>query len=51
MAVELWTHQREGVERAFSEGSYGWFFEAGTGKTRTAIETLRKMYYREGRVM
>ena len=51
MAVELWTHQREGVERAISEGSYGWFFEAGTGKTRTAIETLRKIYSREGRVL
>jgi SNF2 family DNA or RNA helicase len=40
----LWGHQVEGIHRALAKGSYGFFFEAGTGKTRTTIEVLRHIY-------
>lgn len=41
---ELWAHQKHGIDLALKAKSFGWFFEAGTGKTRTAIETLRHLY-------
>lgn len=44
MSVELWAHQKQGIDLALKAKSFGWFFEAGTGKTRTAIETLRRLY-------
>jgi len=44
VAVDLWAHQKQGVDLAIKAKSFGWFFEAGTGKTRTAIETLRHFY-------
>lgn len=41
---DLWVHQKDGIAQALYHGSFGFFFEAGTGKTRTAIETLRHVY-------
>jgi len=40
----LWKHQTEAIRKALELGSYGLFFEQGTGKTRTAIEILRRWY-------
>lgn len=40
----LWQHQQEAIAKALTLGSYGLFFEQGTGKTRTAIEILRRLY-------
>jgi SNF2 family DNA or RNA helicase len=41
----LWEHQKVGIENfKKSEGSYGFFYDVGTGKTRTAIECLRYIY-------
>lgn len=51
MAVGLWAHQKLGVERALEAKSFGWFYEAGTGKTRTAIETLRHLYSEAGTIL
>lgn len=43
--MELWKHQVEGIEKFKSgPGYYGFFFDVGTGKTRTAIECLRYTY-------
>lgn len=40
----LWAHQVAGINLALHKGSFGFFFEAGTGKTRTTIEVLRHLY-------
>lgn len=48
---EMWAHQREALERAIDLDEFGLFFEAGTGKTRTTIEILRRKYAAEGRVL
>ena len=50
MTEELWKHQREAISKALELGSYGLFFEQGTGKTRTAIEILRRWYQARQRV-
>lgn len=47
--VELWEHQKRGVARAAELGSFGFFFDPGTGKTLTTITTLRHMYSRAQR--
>lgn len=41
---EPWSHQLEGVNRAFNLGSFGYFFDMGTGKTFTTINTLRAIF-------
>lgn len=48
---DLWEHQKEGVKRALELGSHGFFMEMGTGKTRTTVEVLRKLYSQKGTVM
>lgn len=48
---ELWAHQVEGINRAIQSDSFGFFFEAGTGKTRTTIEVLRRIYTEHGEVL
>ncbi len=48
---DLWGHQVEGIKRALELGSFGFFFEAGTGKTRTTIEVLRELYTRHNRAL
>jgi len=47
----LWEHQKDGIQKALAHGSYGFFFEAGTGKTRTCIEVLRHVYTNHGQVI
>jgi len=42
MSYQLWTHQREAISRAKDLSSFALFFEVGTGKTATAIHTLRE---------
>lgn len=46
-----WKHQREGVERALNARDFAFFFEQGTGKSKTTIDTLRNIYAREKRVL
>lgn len=47
----LWAHQNQGVERAKSLDHFAYFFDPGTGKSGTVINTLRwKMLYR-GRLL
>ena len=46
--IPLWTHQREAAMRALKCGSYGFFFEQGTGKSLTTVYTLRNIYARNG---
>lgn len=38
----LWPHQAAAIEEALKRKRYALFFDAGTGKTRTAIEVLRR---------
>lgn len=47
----LWDHQKRAIEKAASLGQYGFLFEPGTGKTRTAIETLRHLYTQHGKIL
>lgn len=39
---DLWKHQEDAINRAKDLDSFALFFQMGTGKTRTAIETLNK---------
>lgn len=45
--TELWAHQKEAIARAKNLPYYALHFEAGTGKTRTAIEIMRERINRE----
>ena len=38
---ELWQHQGQAIDRAKDLDAFGLLFDAGTGKTRTAIEIYR----------
>lgn len=49
--IKPWKHQIEGVTRALSQRDFAFFFEQGTGKTATTINTLRNLYAREKRPM
>lgn len=42
--TELWAHQKEAIARAKNLPYYALHFEAGTGKTRTAIEIMKDRY-------
>jgi len=47
--VKPWQHQSKGViEASKSNDGYAFFFEVGTGKTMTAISTLRMKYMEYG---
>lgn len=48
--MELWKHQKEGVQRGL-QGSLGILFDVGTGKSRTFIEILRYRSANEGRLL
>jgi len=49
--VEPWKHQFEGVKRATKQRDYAFFFEQGTGKTATLINTLRIRYAENQRLL
>lgn len=51
MESGLWQHQIEGINRALGHTGFGFFFEAGTGKTRTCIEVLRHVYTSENELL
>lgn len=49
---QLWQHQIDGIEKyKASQGYYGFFFDVGTGKTRTALECLRYTYNFHGQIL
>lgn len=47
----MWKHQAVGMARCVQSDDFMLAFEMGTGKTRTMIEALRRMYASEGRLM
>jgi SNF2 family DNA or RNA helicase len=49
--LPLWEHQKAGVERAVYADGFGFFFEVGTGKSRTVINTIRHIYASNKRLM
>lgn len=51
MEIGLWQHQTDGINRALEQAGFGFFFEAGTGKTRTCIEVLRHRYTQHGEIL
>lgn len=53
MSKPLWNHQIKTIERAFEPGTteLALLHEMGTGKTRTIIEILRRLFAANGRVM
>lgn len=44
MRPPLWKHQEEGIARALKVPDFAFFFEQGTGKTRTLIETIQEKF-------
>lgn len=51
ISTELWAHQKEAIARAKNLPYYALHFEAGTGKTRTAIEIIKERINRERRIL
>lgn len=49
--VKPWAHQLEGIRRALPQKSYGFFYEQGTGKTGTIINTLRYKFQEAGKIL
>lgn len=49
--MELWKHQQQAIREAHTKRDYALFFEQGTGKTRTAIEILRRKFAENERVL
>ncbi len=54
--TSLWQHQSEGIKRAghlldSGYNGFAFFFEPGLGKTRTVLETLRKVYAKHGKII
>lgn len=47
----LWDHQVKAIQRGLEVPNLFLGMEMGTGKTRTAIEILRRKYHQEGRLM
>jgi SNF2 family DNA or RNA helicase len=47
---KLWAHQEEAIRRAKFHNNFALFFEAGTGKTRTALHILEDKYLKYGGV-
>lgn len=48
---DLWQHQKVGIQRCLDNRDYALFFEMGTGKSRTLVDTLRHRFHRESRIM
>ncbi len=49
--TKLWDHQAQAIERANNLPFYALHFEAGTGKTLTAIQIMRERFNRERRIL
>lgn len=48
---ELWDHQKRGIERAVKAKNFAFFYDPGTGKTRTAIEVMKINFNASSRIM
>lgn len=48
--MQLWKHQQRGVEEAIKRKHYAFFYEAGTGKSRTTLEVLKYHYEKLGEI-
>ena len=46
-----WTHQSQAVEMSLKQNSFGFLFDAGTGKTLACILSLRRRYEKHGSLM
>lgn len=46
----MWNHQVVGMNRALTMPEFAFFFDVGTGKSRTLIETLRRKFAAVGRI-
>lgn len=46
-----WEHQKKAVVETTTQDSYGFFFEVGAGKTKTAIDASRYKYMKAGRLL
>ena len=51
MSTHLWGHQSECIRRAHNQDHFALLLDTGTGKTRIAIEILRRKYHKEGRLL
>lgn len=49
--IQPWAHQLDGIERARSMRDFAFFFDMGTGKTATTINTIRHRYYEQAKVL
>jgi SNF2 family DNA or RNA helicase len=46
----LWSHQKTGIERARSAKHFAFFYDPGTGKSRTAIEIMKEEFNATSRI-
>lgn len=46
----LWNHQKDAISEGIKGYFYALFHEAGTGKSRSTIEIIRRVYAREARL-
>jgi SNF2 family DNA or RNA helicase len=51
IAMPLWEHQKIGVQMGLQEAGYGFFFEVGTGKSRTVINVMRHRFAHASRIL
>lgn len=49
--MELWKHQSDAVEKGLRKPGYGVFIDVGGGKTRVAMELLRRRHSRKALVV
>lgn len=47
----LWSHQQKALDLAKNAEYFAFFFDVGTGKTRTTIETLKHRYAEAGAIL
>ncbi len=49
--IKPWQHQIEGIKQASDKQGFAFFFQVGTGKTSTCINTLRLKYQTHGQIL
>jgi SNF2 family DNA or RNA helicase len=49
--IALWSHQKEGVERATKLGYFGFLYDPGTGKSAASVHTIRHFMNTEKKLL
>lgn len=49
--MKLWEHQKQAIAKALEGDHFALFMSVGTGKTRTCIEIIRRVYAKNGKML